>query len=66
MTDIDIEDDDWTEYESGPFCRHWYDPSDCEILCATCGHRCCRHGYGDGCGCEEDGCACSDWKEPAE
>ena len=20
-----------SEYDSGPFCRHWYDPADCEI-----------------------------------
>ena len=25
--------DDQCDYESGPFCRHWGDPSDCDVEC---------------------------------
>ena len=57
-------DDDWDDYESGPFCRHWAEPGDCDIVCATCSHGCWRH-YGDSVGkCDEDGCACKEWAEP--
>lgn len=31
-------------YESGPFCQHWGDPSDCEEEC-DCGHTCASHCY---------------------
>lgn len=59
------EDDDSGVYDSGPFCRHWSDPADCDILCATCGHRChpdeeCYY-IGD----LED-CRCPEWKDPPE
>lgn len=37
------DDDDWADYESGPYCRHWSDPTDCDELCDTCGHRCSEH-----------------------
>lgn len=29
--------------DSGPFCRHWFDPSDCDERCARCGHTCAEH-----------------------
>jgi hypothetical protein len=32
------------EYDTGPFCQHWSDPSDCEEKCARCGLECRRHG----------------------
>lgn len=35
----DIEDN---ESDSGPFCIHWADPSDCDELC-QCGHKCFQH-----------------------
>ena len=54
-------DEDWENYESGPFCRHWGDPSDCDIRCAACGHRCGIHGDDS---CDESGCSCTEWKEP--
>lgn len=61
----DIHDDelDGNEWDSGPYCRHWGDPSDCGSECATCGHQCCQHGQG----CIVDGCACEEFtdKEPA-
>lgn len=55
---------DWSNYESGPFCRHWGDPDDCDEVCKTCGHRCTRHGANDGdWECFEDGCSCQRWVE---
>jgi len=57
---------DWTDYESGPFCRHYSDPDDCDRTCATCGHGCARHDYDNGeTACMEDGCACRAWTEKA-
>ena len=53
------EEVDWSEYESGPFCRHWSDPADCDQLC-VCGHKCCQH-RGDEC----QECDCEQFKEPA-
>ena len=34
-------EDSLEDYQTGPFCRHWYDPADCPICaagCANCGH----------------------------
>lgn len=45
--DADETESDWSGYESGPFCKHWGDPSDCEEVCARCGHPCCAHGAGE-------------------
>jgi len=60
MSDEDTRD--WADYESGPFCRHWRDPSDCDEVCAECGHRCVDHGFSDGdSSCDE--CDCTAWKE---
>lgn len=55
-------DDDAPDHDSGPFCRHWGDPYDCERLC-TCGHACRRHCR-DGNACHGDAdedadCACA-------
>jgi hypothetical protein len=47
------------EYNSGPFCRHWSDPSDCDLLC-VCGHKCCDH-RGDEC--SLDDCECEHYEE---
>lgn len=49
-------------YDSGPYCRHYYDPSDCEEVCAGCGHRCAVHSDLVGCNYHQ-GCACDGWKE---
>lgn len=51
---------DWENYDSGPFCRHYHDPSDCDLTCAKCGHRCPDHDYTDGT-CME--CDCPQWEE---
>ena len=50
------------DYDTGPFCRHWRDPGDCEDKCAACGHRCADHRFGDG----ETSCyvcECEEWKD---
>ncbi len=59
MTDDDL---DWSNYDSGPFCRHWSESSDCEICragCATCGHSGLDHDYGGEGPCDE--CDCKKW-----
>lgn len=60
---VEDEGSDWEDYSSGPFCRHWGDPSDCEETCAECGHRCGIH-YGDDGECHDSGCKCLKWVEP--
>jgi hypothetical protein len=61
-------EDEYEGFETGPFCRHWSDPSECERKCLTCGHACCKHGFGDGSDpeCFEDGCQCQLWTEAEE
>lgn len=54
------EEIDWTDYESGPFCRHSSQLGDCDELCAACGHTCSEH-WSDGC--DHEGCLCMAWKE---
>lgn len=58
--------DDWDNYESGPFCRHWGDPDDCSERCASCGHGCTRHAFESPGECNEDGCECGAWAERPE
>lgn len=61
--------DDWANYESGPFCRHWSDPSECELHCAGCGHRCGEHddgGSGGPSACQVNDCPCGAYREPDE
>lgn len=41
--------------ESGPFCRHYSDPGDCEAVCSSCGHTC-RNHYGATLSCDK--CSC--------
>lgn len=54
-----MDDDPWEDYETGPFCRHWGDPSECEKLC-KCGHQCHEHYDSN---CDVDDCQCEDWDE---
>ncbi len=49
------------EWDSGPYCRHWGDPCDCEDLC-VCGHQCHEHSY-HGDECEVDGCKCEEFED---
>ena len=51
--------DDWDDYETGPFCRHWDHPSDCTEPC-MCGHHCRWHAGGD---CNVDDCQCLEFEE---
>lgn len=46
--------------DSGPFCRHWGDPVDCDEKC-TCGHTCGQHSYGDSC--DVPDCTCDTWQD---
>lgn len=70
MTD---ESDDETPPASGPFCRHFGDPADCAVQCASCGHACSDHAQDDddsACcvllvATGED-CPCNVWAEPPE
>ena len=53
----------WEGYESGPFCRHWRDPTDCCARC-TCGHDCTRHEFSAPGKCLE--CDCKEWNEASQ
>jgi hypothetical protein len=65
MADTDAEESDWSNYETGPFCRHWGDPVDCDIKCANCGHGCTQHEAEDGRReCFMPDCDCEAWVEP--
>lgn len=56
-----IEDtDDFAD--SGPFCIHFSDPSDCLIPCATCGHECVAHSGGQS-DCSRADCECKEFKD---
>jgi len=57
--------ENWDDYESGPFCRHWSDPSECDECragCATCGHSGLDHDFNKPGACNE--CHCEAWVEP--
>jgi hypothetical protein len=41
-------EEEMEDWESGPYCQHWSDPSDCEVEC-TCGHFCRDHCGSDDC-----------------
>lgn len=58
-----LRDEDEVEIGTGPFCRHYSHPLDCDEKCARCGHPCGRHHYGN----EESECfecGCEAWQEP--
>lgn len=44
MADEPIIDDstDESDWESGPYCMHYFSPWDCDWIC-KCGHRCQDH-----------------------
>lgn len=54
--------DEWEDYESGPFCRHWSDPADCEEVC-VCGHGCIEHAWDGDTLCDVQDCDCLEWRE---
>jgi len=53
---------DFENHESGPFCRHWGDPADCDVLCKKCGHRCVDHDFSRPSECNECD-ECTGWEE---
>jgi hypothetical protein len=56
--------EDWADYDTGLFCRHWGDPVDCDRLCARCGHGCVVHSVTDqGTYCTEADCDYESWVE---
>lgn len=63
MSDNALDNDDFEcdPYPSGPYCRHWLAPDDCEKVCATCGHRCEYHTGDTYCNFEE--CTCDGWEQ---
>jgi hypothetical protein len=57
----DSEDD--VEFDSGPFCIHWGDPSDCQEMC-KCGHPCHNHSiWDDERSCNIEGCDCNGFED---
>jgi hypothetical protein len=69
-TEEEVEDN--TEYDTGPFCRHFGDPADCDIECLHCGHPCFAHGQEPGnaeCHFVSDAgvaCTCMEWELPED
>ena len=54
-------ENDWDDYETGPFCQHWCSPpGDCEKKC-ECGHECAQH-WGE-LECRAEGCECERFTE---
>ena len=58
--DLTEEERELDEYDSGPFCRHYGDPSDCDEVCDNCGCRCTRHGFAEPGACMD--CDCKEWR----
>jgi hypothetical protein len=63
MSTDEMSDEDWSNYETGPFCRHWGDPSDCDRKC-VCGHTCVEHDFAEPGACME--CDCKAFDEPED
>jgi hypothetical protein len=63
--DIEVPDE---PRDSGPFCRHWHDPNDCEVVCAGCGDACWLHRDGGGCDGQGGpfGCRCPGFQDEVE
>lgn len=63
--EFDVEPyDEFEDIDTGPYCRHFRDPADCDEKCLRCNHECHEHeqnGLDDKC--NHDGCECPDWKE---
>ena len=51
---------EWGDRDSGPFCKHWSHPADCDERC-ICGHLCGRHFCGEYC--KEEGCDCEQFRD---
>ena len=61
MPDDSNENEDF--WDTGPFCRHFGDPVDCDEPCERCGHKCHEHGAGvdNDEPCSQEGCDCPGW-----
>lgn len=62
MSDEEEQEDapDSGPWESGPFCRHYGTPGECDVPCANpeCGHGCNVHGYPE---CGQPDCDCEQY-----
>lgn len=54
-------EDDYEDYDSGPFCQHYDHPDYCNVMC-TCGHPCRDHYCDDSC----NACDCDKFKDEEE
>lgn len=61
MMDEPEDTDDWADYETGPFCRHFGQLGACDEEC-LCGHTCSKHDNADGT-CNDSDCDCEKWEE---
>lgn len=60
MDGAEPQEEQWTG-DSGPFCRHWSDPSDCEEKCGGCGCWC--RGHDEDGECRTAECLCDGWED---
>lgn len=58
--DTDEVGNEWESYSSGPFCRHWGDPGDCDTACTTCDHACHNHIWDM---CDVEDCKCEEFTD---
>ncbi len=57
--------DDWSDYDSGPYCMHWCELYSCRKICERCGHACHQHSHaGDDytTSCQKFFCRCPEWQ----
>ena len=54
----DDDENDYEDYESGPFCIHFCESGMCDEICEKCGHSCNHHFCGDEC----NQCDCKKFK----
>lgn len=68
-SELDFESDNDFEVETGPFCRHFFDPTTCEIRCARCDVLCPEHDVHPREYLNSQGnlvYACEEWQDPKE
>lgn len=42
-----MSEDNWADYDSGPYCQHWSELYSCKDICARCDHYCYDHDEED-------------------
>lgn len=52
------ENEEDAEWNSGPFCIHWFGYFECDMICLECKHTCAKHMGGHE-ACTIGGCDCS-------